>query len=133
MCGNDVAVGLGTVEEAAMREKSQECTDAGKEPVRIKTYPDVAAGYRLVQNTRTDIMLSDLVLVDNMVAENPETFARAFWILSGFKIGAAVATATTTSCAPSPTASTRPRRTARRRPCSRSTEWTRTCSCRWKS
>ncbi len=91
MCGNDVAVGLGTVEEAAMREKSQECTDAGKEPVEIKTYPDVAAGYRLVQNTRTDIMLSDLVLVDNMVAENPETFARAFWILSGFKIGAAVA------------------------------------------
>ncbi len=90
LCGNGTAVGLGTVEEAAMRTKSQECVDAGKEPIDIKTYPDMAAGFRLVQNQRTDIVLSDLSLVMKMVDENPDVYGLAFKILTGFKIGAAV-------------------------------------------
>lgn len=90
LCGNGTAVGLGTVEEAAMRTKSQECVDAGQEPIDIKTYPDMAAGFRLVQNRRTDIVLSDLSLVMKMVADDPDVYGLAFKILTGFKIGAAV-------------------------------------------
>ena len=90
LCGNGTAVGLGTVEEAAMRTKSQECVDAGKEPIDIKTYPDMAAGFRLVQNERTDIVLSDLSLVLKMVTNDPDVYGLAFKIFTGFKIGAAV-------------------------------------------
>ena len=90
LCGNGVAVGLGTVEEAAMREQSENCLSEGKGPVDIKTYPDVAAGTRLVKNERTDIMLTDLGLADKLVGDAPEVYARAFKILSGFKIGVAV-------------------------------------------
>lgn len=90
LCGNGTAVGLGTVEEAAMRTKSQECVDAGKEAIDIKTYPDMAAGFRLVANQRTDIVLSDLSLVMRMVENEPDVYGLAFKILTGFKIGAAV-------------------------------------------
>ncbi len=90
LCGNGTAVGLGTVEEAAMRASSQECVDAGKEPIDIKTYPDMAAGFRLVANQRTDIVLSDLSLVMRMVDNEPDVYGLAFKILTGFKIGAAV-------------------------------------------
>lgn len=90
LCGNGTAVGLGTVEEAAMRSKSQECVDAGNEAIDIKTYPDMAAGFRLVANQRTDIVLSDLSLVMRMVENEPDVYGLAFKILTGFKIGAAV-------------------------------------------
>jgi len=91
VCGGRAAVGLGTVEEAAMRDQDGKCKAAGKGGVEILTYPDVAAGFRLVENDRTDIMLTDLVLVDEQVTKNPKTFARAFKIVTGFKVGAAVA------------------------------------------
>ena len=105
LCGNGTAVGLGTVEEAAMRSKSQECVDAGKEAIDIKTYPDMAAGFRLVANQRTDIVLSDLSLVMRMVENEPDVYGLAFKILTGFKIGAAVKTTTTISSRRSRTAS----------------------------
>ena len=89
-CGNVFSVGLGTVEEAAMRSKSQECEDAGMEGVEIMTYPDVAAGFRQVENQRADIMLSDLSLLTKYTLDNADTTEMAFKILTGFKIGVAV-------------------------------------------
>ena len=89
-CGNVFSVGLGTVEEAAMRSKSQECEDAGMEGVEIMTYPDVAAGFRQVENQRADIMLSDLSLLTKYTIDNADTTEMAFKILTGFKIGVAV-------------------------------------------
>lgn len=90
LCGNRTAVGLGTVEEAAMRDKSKECTDAGKESIEIKTYPDMAAGFRLIMNSRTDIVLTDLSLANKMVKTEPDVYGLAFKIFTGFKIGVAV-------------------------------------------
>ena len=89
-CGKVFSVGLGTVEEAAMRSKSQECEDAGMEGVEIMTYPDVAAGFRQVENQRADIMLSDLSLLTKYTLDNSDTTEMAFKILTGFKIGVAV-------------------------------------------
>ena len=89
-CGNVISVGLGTVEEAAMRAKSDECTAAGMEEIEIMTYPDVAAGFRQVENQRADIMLSDLSLLTKYTLDNPDTTEMAFKILTGFKIGVAV-------------------------------------------
>jgi polar amino acid transport system substrate-binding protein len=54
------------------------------------TYPDPAAGQRLIQSGRADIMMTDLVLVDQLVRDNPSVYARAYTILSGFKIGVGV-------------------------------------------
>lgn len=89
-CGTVFSVGLGTVEEAAMRSKNQECEDAGMEGVEIMTYPDVAAGFRQVENQRADIMLSDLSLLTKYTLDNADTTEMAFKILTGFKIGVAV-------------------------------------------
>jgi polar amino acid transport system substrate-binding protein len=54
------------------------------------TYPDMASGIRLVQSGRADIMMTDLAMVDQLAAENPKTYERAYKILTGFNIGAAV-------------------------------------------
>ena len=89
-CGTVFSVGLGTVEEAAMRSKNDECTAAGMEGVEIMTYPDVAAGFRQVENQRADIMLSDLSLLTKYTLDNADTTEMAFKILTGFKIGVAV-------------------------------------------
>ncbi|MDH3688275.1 MAG: ABC transporter substrate-binding protein [Gammaproteobacteria bacterium] len=89
-CGHTIAVGLGTVEEAAMREETEKCKAAGKDEVNILTYPDVAAGVRLVGNERASAMLTDLALVDRLVKDSPDSFERGFYLLTDFTIGVAV-------------------------------------------
>lgn len=89
-CGTTYGVGLGTVEEAAMHKQDDACKAAGKAGVTIMTYPDTASGSRLVQSGRADIMLSDLSMVDLLAASNPALYQRAYKILTGFNIGAAV-------------------------------------------
>lgn len=89
-CGTTYAVGLGTVEEATMHKQDDACRAAGKPGIAIMTYPDTASGSRLVQNGRADIMLSDLSMVNSLVASNPDTFSLAYKIMTGFDIGAAV-------------------------------------------
>lgn len=90
LCGTTVAVGLGTVEEAQMRELNKKCPSEGKAGVAVMTYPDHAAGFRLVATSRADIMLTDLALVDKTVADNPSIYVRAYGVVSGFQIGVAV-------------------------------------------
>jgi polar amino acid transport system substrate-binding protein len=89
-CGLSAAAGLGTVEEAAFREQDTKCKAEGKPGVNVMTYPDIAAGARLVQNGRADLMLTDLALTDSLVKENPTLYARGYKILSGFSVGAAI-------------------------------------------
>jgi len=90
LCGKIVATGLGTVEEAQMKKLGEECVAAGKPTVEVMTYPDHAAGFRLVASQRADIMLTDLALVDRTVADNPTIYERAYGVISGFQIGIVV-------------------------------------------
>ena len=89
-CGNRVAVGVGTVEEPQVRKQDEKCKAEGKKGIELLTYPDVAAAVRLVADDRTDIMLNDLTVVDEQASKDPSKFKRAFMMLSGFNIGAAV-------------------------------------------
>ena len=89
-CGLNAAAGLGTVEEAALREQDTKCKAEGKPGVNIMTYPDIAAGARLVQSGRADLMLTDLALTDSLVKENPTLYSRGYMIVSGFSVGAAI-------------------------------------------
>jgi polar amino acid transport system substrate-binding protein len=89
-CGTTVAVGLGTVEVEVMNKQSEKCQAEGKQPVTVVTYPDVAAGTRLIQTSRADAMLTDLALVEAFAQDNPKLYAKGFSILSGLTIGAAV-------------------------------------------
>ena len=89
-CGAIYAVGLGTVEEAAVMKQDAACKSAGKPGITMMTYPDVAAGIRLVQSGRADILMSDLAVVDSLAADKPSTYERAYKILTGFNIGAGV-------------------------------------------
>ncbi|TWF49359.1 ABC transporter substrate-binding protein [Neorhizobium alkalisoli] len=90
LCGKTVATGLGSVEEAQMKKLGEECVAAKKPNVEVMTYPDHAAGFRLIATSRADIMLTDLALVDKTVADNPTIYQRAYSVVSGFKIGIAV-------------------------------------------
>lgn len=89
-CGSTYAVGLATVEEVAMHKQDDACKAAGKPGIAIMTYPDTASGSRLVQTGRADIMLSDLAMIDSLAANNPTVYERAYKILTGFRVGAAV-------------------------------------------
>lgn len=89
-CGSVYAVGLGTVEEVAAQKEDATCKAAGKPGVTVMTYPDLASGIRLVQSGRADIMMTDLAVVDALAADNPTLYERAYKILTGFTIGAAV-------------------------------------------
>src|ERR1700757_4108715 len=89
-CGLSAAGGLGTVEEAALREQDTKCKAQGKPGINIMTYPDIAAGARLVQSGRADLMLTDLALTDALVNENPTLYSRGYKIVSGFSVGAAI-------------------------------------------
>jgi polar amino acid transport system substrate-binding protein len=90
LCGATVAVGVGTVEEPQVRGEDAKCKAAGKAPVTVMVFPDVAAGTRLVQSGRADAMLYDLALIDALVKQNPTVYSRAFKVLSGLNIGVAV-------------------------------------------
>ena len=89
-CGTTYAVGLGTVEEVAAKKQDAACQAESKPAMTIMTYPDMASGIRLLQSGRADIVMTDLALVDQLAADNPKTFERAYKIMTGFNIGAAV-------------------------------------------
>ena len=89
-CGTTYAVGLGTVEEVAAKKQDAACKAESKPGMTIMTYPDMASGVRLVQSGRADVMMTDLAVVDQMAADSPKTFERAYKIMTGFNIGAAV-------------------------------------------
>lgn len=86
-CGVRAAAGLGTVEEASLRDTSEKCVAAGKQPIQIFTYQDKPSGARLLQNDRVDLMMTDSGVVGQLVSLNPNDFERAFTIKTDFKIG----------------------------------------------
>jgi polar amino acid transport system substrate-binding protein len=90
LCGTVVAVGVGTVEEPQVKKQSEDCKASSKSAIELMSFPDVAAGTRLVQSKRADVMLYDLALIDSLAKDNPKEFSNAFKILSGFAIGVAI-------------------------------------------
>jgi polar amino acid transport system substrate-binding protein len=87
ICGVRATAGLGTVEEAQFRQLSDKCVQNGKKPVEIVTFPDIPAGARLVMNDRADLLLINLGLVDQFVADNPDKLERSFMIVTDWKVG----------------------------------------------
>jgi polar amino acid transport system substrate-binding protein len=87
ICGVRATAGLGTVEEAQFRQLSDKCVKDAKKPVEIVTFPDIPAGARLVINDRADLLLINLGLVDQFVADNPDKLERSFMILTDWKVG----------------------------------------------
>jgi polar amino acid transport system substrate-binding protein len=90
VCGLNGTAGLGTVEEAALRDQSKKCVAEGKKEITILTYPDIPAGTRLLQNDRADVMVTDLALVDQLAHDNPTLYERGIKIVSDFNIGIAM-------------------------------------------
>lgn len=90
ICGAAVGIGVGTVEEQMVRKKNDECKASGKAEINILTYPDVAAGMRLISDKRGDLIILDLTIVDGQAKKDPANFARGFMMLSGFNIGTGV-------------------------------------------
>ncbi|WAC27709.1 ABC transporter substrate-binding protein [Ancylobacter sp. SL191] len=89
-CGKTVAYGIGSIEEAATLKQQETCKAEGKAAITTMPFQDLAAGLRLLESDRTDILLWDLGYVDFMAAANPTKYTRAFSIVSGFQIGVGV-------------------------------------------
>lgn len=89
LCGKIVAVALGSAEEAQVREITKTCMAAGMPAIETTTFPDNAAGFRLIQTGRADINLNDLALLDHVIATTPGVFERAYSVISGLEIGIA--------------------------------------------
>lgn len=90
MCGATAGVTLGGYEEGLVKEADAACKAAGKPGITLMSFQDVAAGIRLIENQRADIMMWDAGLIDTLVGDNPGKYARAFMSLSGILIGPAV-------------------------------------------
>ncbi len=89
-CGKTVAYGIGSIEEAATLKQQETCKAEGKPAITTMPFQDLAAGLRLLESERTDILLWDLGYIDFMAAANPTKYSRAFSIVSGFQIGVGV-------------------------------------------
>jgi polar amino acid transport system substrate-binding protein len=89
-CGKSVAYGVGSVEEVAVQEQDKLCKAESKGAITTLPFQDLAAGMRLVDSKRTDVLLWDLGFVDATVAANAEKYERAFAIVGTFTIGTAV-------------------------------------------
>jgi len=87
VCGLRAAAGLGTVEEASFRKVSEKCVASGKAPVEIATYPDRPSGVRMLQNDRTDVMMSDAGALGYIIAMSPNEFEGGYTIRTNFTVG----------------------------------------------
>lgn len=90
MCGHRLSVTLGTVQETAGREQNSKCIAAGKVGVEITTYPTGDGPFRAIQNDRADVYVSDLVLIDQIINDNPGQFERAFAMMTDIVYGPSV-------------------------------------------
>ncbi len=91
LCGLTVSFGIGSSNEVASKKQSEACVAAGKPAVNMMPFQDLASGLRLVDSGRTDVIMWDLGFVDNLATTNKQKYARAFAIMDGYVIGAAVA------------------------------------------
>jgi polar amino acid transport system substrate-binding protein len=91
VCGVKATAGLGTTQEAMMREASAKCTAAGRPGVEIITSADVPSGLRLVQGGRADVLVANKFVADQMIASSSGTVQNAFDVVTGAKLAAGTA------------------------------------------
>jgi polar amino acid transport system substrate-binding protein len=89
-CGTRAAPILGTVEDQGFKDQSAKCVAAGKPAIEITPYPNAPATSRAIENDRADVSMYDLVLVDQVVKNNPDKFEKAYAFRTNIKIGVAV-------------------------------------------
>ena len=88
LCGRRAAALLGSIEEVILRNAGAACAAAGKGAIEVTTTPDRPGSQRLLQTGRVDLTMG---AVDDMIAQYPDLYERAFIIKSGIKCGVAVA------------------------------------------
>lgn len=90
ICGLRAAALLGSIEEASFRKIDETCRAGGKPGVDVTTYPDNAAGLRLLANDRTDLILLDAGGAGYMMSKMADEIAIAFTNVTPHKVGVAV-------------------------------------------
>ncbi len=91
ICGLQATAGLGTTQEAMLRDAAKKCVAVGKPDVEIITSSDIPSGLRLVQNGRADVFATNKFIGDALVASNTATVEMRFAIVTGAKIAAGTA------------------------------------------
>jgi polar amino acid transport system substrate-binding protein len=89
-CGKTVAYGIGSIEEAATLKQQEACKAGGKDAITTMPFQELSAGLRLIESQRTDVLLWDLGYVGFIAGANPDKYALAFSMKSGFEIGVGI-------------------------------------------
>lgn len=90
ICGLTASFAIGSSNEGVTKKQSDACVAAGKPPITMQPFQDLAAGLRLLESGRSDVIMWDLGFVDNLAASQKQKFTRAFAIMDGYVIGVAV-------------------------------------------
>ena len=90
ICGVRASAGLGTVEEAQFRQLSDKCVKMARVPSRLLPFQIFRLARGWCINDRADLLLINLGLVDQLVADNPDKLERSFMIVTNWKIGVGV-------------------------------------------
>lgn len=91
LCGLTVSYAVGSSNEVATKRQSEACVAKGRPAVATMPFQDLAAGLRLLDSGRADLIMWDLGFVDNLVSNQPSKYARAFSVMDGYEIGVGVA------------------------------------------
>ncbi|AQY01846.1 ABC transporter substrate-binding protein [Microbacterium foliorum] len=77
LCGLRVGVTLGTVQQSTLEDSTNVCTDAGKEPWELQSYPDNNQSVLAIQSSRSDVYYGSISIISYSVAQAEDTFRLA--------------------------------------------------------
>jgi polar amino acid transport system substrate-binding protein len=74
LCGHRASVILGTLGQQVLEDQSTKCQAAGKQPIEIGNYPQLASGLSLLDNNRVDAILEDAVTAQTASNAHPDKY-----------------------------------------------------------
>ena len=90
ICGLDAAELLGSVYQTVVQQQSDECSKAGKQPVKLKTFNTTADAFAQLMNGRADIVVGDAPIMAYYVSKTPTKMAMAFEGVKPMQVGIAL-------------------------------------------
>lgn len=90
LCGQTASFALGSSNELAVKKQDEACKAKGEPAIAMLPFQDLASGLRLLDSGRADVIMWDLSFVDHLVQTQKAKYSRAFAIMDGYVVGAAV-------------------------------------------
>lgn len=90
ICGLEAAELLGSVYQTVVQQQSDECSKAGKPPVKLKTFNTTADAFAQLMNGRADIVVGDAPIMAYYVSKAPTKTVMGFENVKPMQVGIAL-------------------------------------------